>query len=131
MTPFDEELQKNIESGNVPLNDDPDAKAYQQVFNALKKEPDVMLSASFADKVLSKIEAKRSSSLVKDYVWLITGLVLICVVFVIAVYFSGLKPELGFLEAISGYKGIFIFGALFIGFLQWIDKLLIKHKTHH
>lgn len=130
MTPYEEELQKNIESGHVPLNDDPDAKAYQQVFNVLKKEPDVMLSASFADKVLSKIEDRRSSSLVKDYVWLITGLVLICVVFVVAVYLSGLRPALGFLEAIAGYKGIFIFGALFIGFLQWIDKLLIKHKTH-
>jgi len=129
MTSYEDDLQKNIESGNVPLNDDLDAKAYQQVFHALKKEPEFTLSSSFSDHVIEKIHT-RQSSLVKDYLWLAAGLLVMVIVLMVAFYFAPFELTFGFLQAMSGYEGIFIFGALFIGLLNWMDKLLIKHKMH-
>ena len=37
MNQFEEELQKKIEKGEVPPEEDFDAKAYQEIFRVLKK----------------------------------------------------------------------------------------------
>ena len=61
----DEELQSNIEKG-YRVDDTLDSRAYQKVFDALKKEP-YHLPFHFADRVMKRMEAQKSLS--KDYFW--------------------------------------------------------------
>lgn len=57
----EEELQHQIENGLV--NESDDARAYQRVFDALKKEPDFHISFHFADRLVALIEKKRSETI--------------------------------------------------------------------
>jgi hypothetical protein len=128
MSGYEEELQKRIESNKSLSESDVDTKAYRQVFRALEREPEFSLPPSFADKVLSRIEQKKSGSLSNEYFWLIMGLVLSVVVFGITLVVADFKMTFGFLNAVSSYKGLFIFGLLFIFLFQYLDKKLIRDK---
>ena len=61
MNRYEEELQRNLEAGKNPERDELDVKAYQSVFNALKKEPEFTLSSSFADTVVGMAVKKQQS----------------------------------------------------------------------
>lgn len=123
MNHFDEELQHKIE-GNQIVEDTPDARAYQKVFDALGKEP-YYLPANFADRVLKRLEA-GSSSLVRDYFWLGLGLISFLIATVITIVITHFKLDFGVLHFLSSYYGLFIFGLAFVLFLQWLDKKVIQ-----
>lgn len=125
----DEELQKNIESGKIPSGDDADASAYRHVFNALSREPDLSLPPSFADRVLQKIELQQERSKKREYLWMAAGFFLLAIAFIIVVVASGFKLNLGFLNGLSTHKGLLVFAAAFLIFLQWLDKRLLHKKT--
>jgi hypothetical protein len=106
-----------------------DSLAYQKVFDALKKESTAGLSPEFADKVMLKLQTQSTSrsSGFELLLALIGGLFCI-IVLIVAVVLTGFKVQLGFLESLHGYKGVFIFGIVFIIFLHWIDKVVIRKK---
>ena len=115
-----------MEAGKV--SDELDAKAYQQVFSGLKQEPEFRLPVSFADNVMAKIQLQQSRSLRKEYFWLGLGIFLSVITFVVAVVLTGFSFDLGFLNGLSNFKGVLIFGAGFILALHWLDKRLFKAK---
>ena len=120
----DEELQKNIEAGNRFSGDDPDAKAYQEVFARLNKEPEAYLPLDFADKLIVRIQEQQRRSTSRDFYWLIAGVLLLSIAMIVAVALTGFQPGLGFLKGMSAYAGLFVFGAAFILFLNGLDKKL-------
>ncbi len=118
------ELQRNVEQGKVA--NDIDAKAYEVVFDALKKEPDYRLPSGFADRVV-KIAAQRSSgSASTEFIWLGIGVFLLIVAMIIVMTKITLPSDFGFLSTMSSYAGLFIFGIVFIGALQFIDRKFIQ-----
>ena len=121
----DEELQKNIEAGNRLAYDDPDAKAYQEIFARLNKEPEAYLPLDFADKVIVRIREQQQRSASRDYYWLIVGVLLLSIAMIVAVVLTGFQPGLGFLKGMSAYVGLFAFGAAFILFLNRLDKKIL------
>jgi hypothetical protein len=126
MTTKDEELQNQIEKSAL-LGNDPDAYAYKKVFAALKQEPDFQLPVNFADKVVQKIEAKKELSV--DFLWFGIGIFLFALAAIVAIVLTNFKVSFGTLKFISGYPGLFIFGFVFILFIQWLDKKLVQPKT--
>ena len=127
MSQNEEELQRRAESGHHA--DDIGSKAYQQVFQALRKEPDFGLPDSFADRLVKMVEAKqmeRASS--REFIWLIVGVVLLLIAFAVVVVMTDFKLNFGFLSGMSSYTGLFLFGCFFIGVLNWIDKRFIKQE---
>ena len=70
MNPADEELQRNIEKGHR-IDDSLNSRAYQKVFDALKKEP-YRLPLHFADRVINHLDTQ--GDLAKDYFWFGLGL---------------------------------------------------------
>lgn len=128
MNPYEEELQKSIEGGQVPQGDEFDVKAYRDVFRALKQEPKTELSSAFADKVMILVEKKRRRDSSRDMVCLVGGIFLIFIAFIVAIVFTGFKFTPGFLSGIADYKWLFVFGVAFIIFLNWLDKRLIRDK---
>jgi len=124
----DEDLQMKVEAGQAFNTDQADVRAYQQVFESLKKEPDFVLPSAFADNVLKRI-TKGKSSLTGEYIWLSLGVVIMLLGLILAFVYAGLKIDLSLLKGASGMKGIFAFGIIFTVFLHWLDRRFLKH-TH-
>lgn len=125
MSPHDEELLGNGELRQL-TETHPDAKAYRIVFEALEKPVDYSLSRGFTDRVLTRIVRKKKKESVRDLAWLTAGVFLLVVSFVVALVMTDFTLSLGFLKGMSSYAGVFLFGILFIGLLNWIDHRLRK-----
>jgi hypothetical protein len=128
MNSYEEELQKSIEAGQNPKGDELDVKAYREVFQALKQTPGYEVSPGFADRVMLKAEQMRKKDSSRDMFWFGTGIFLIVIALIVAIVLTGFKPSAGFLNNMSDYKGLVIFGVAFITFLNWVDKRLIRNK---
>lgn len=132
MNRYEEELQRNLETGKNPEGDELDVKAYQTVFNALKREPEFTLSSSFADKVVGLAMRKQNSrSTFREYFWFGLGIFVMLIAFVVAIMLTEFKFDMGFLNGLSSFKGLIIFGIFFIGLLHWLDKKLIRPTETH
>ncbi len=132
MNRYEEELQGNLEAGKNPDGDELDVKAYQTVFNALKHEPEFTLSSSFADNVVGLAMKKQNSkSTFREYFWFGVGIFVMLIASVVAIFMTDFKFDMGFLNGLSSFKGLIIFGIFFIGLLHWLDKKLIRPTETH
>ncbi len=126
----DEELQRKIESGHTVDDNDVDAASYKLVFKALSKQNEIRLSQHFSETIIAKIQAKQKRAAFRDFLWLMFGVLFLIVGFITATIVAGLTFELGFLREISGYSGVFLFGAGFIFLLNWLEKRFVsKHES--
>jgi len=129
MKPDEEELQRNVESGKITDAGDLDVKAYQHVFTAFKQVPGPRLPASFADRVVQKIlqrqQEKESST---DLWWLGIGLFLLCIAFIVAFAFIGFRINVGFLSAITDFRGLIVLFIVLMGVFHWMDKKLVARS---
>lgn len=119
----EEELQHQIENGIV--NESDDARAYQRVFDALKKEPDFHVSLPFADRVLAIIEKKEEK---RDYWWMAVGIFLTVIALIVSLVLTSAHWTAGAFTFLSGYPGLVAFGISFILLLQWVDKKVIRKQ---
>jgi hypothetical protein len=129
----EEELQQKVAAAKLNFleQEDPTAKAYQHVFNALNKTTEYNLPSGFADELVNKVMVRQSEkSFLKDYLWLAAGILVLIISFGVTVYFTGLKFEWGFLKGISSYKGLFFFGIAFVVLLNWFDQRIVRNKQH-
>jgi hypothetical protein len=122
----EDELQHSVERGTV--NNDIDAKAYEVVFDALKKEPDYTLSSKFADRVVEIAAKRRSDSASTEFIWLGVGVFLLLIAMIVVMTKITMPSDFGFLSGMSSYGGLFVFGILFIGLLHFIDRRFIQQK---
>ena len=125
MSLSDEQLQTNIEKGHR-TEDSLDSKAYQKVFDALKKEP-YQLPFHFADRVMKRMEVQEDLS--KDYFWFGLGLFIFIAGAVVAAVLANFKLNFGAFKFISGYPGLLLFGTIFIALIHYIDKQLLNKKV--
>lgn len=120
----DEELQNQIERGSVNESSE-DARAYQRVFAALKKEPDFHVSLPFADRIIAIIERKEEK---RDYWWMAAGIFLTVIALIVSIVLTSAHWTAGVFTFLSGYPGLVAFGIAFILLLQWIDKKVIRKQ---
>ncbi len=120
----DEEIQKEVECGNIPLHGD--APAYRKVFDVLRREPGYLLPGSFADRVTKRIIAAQSSN---DIYWLYAGLFGCVVACAVAIILTQPKFTVGAFRFVSGYPGLVAFGVVFILTLQWVDRKYVRKPT--
>jgi hypothetical protein len=121
----DEELQQSIEN-NLSIDNSVDARAYKKVFDALRKDP-YQLPAGFADRVIQKIEV-RKPEFSKEYIWFGLGISLFVIATAITLVWTKLTIDLSAFRFLSGYVGLFVFGAVAIFVIQYLDKTLVKNK---
>jgi hypothetical protein len=121
----EEELQHQIEKGLV--NESEDARAYQRVFDALKKEPDFHVSLPFADRVLAIIEKKEEQ---RDYWWMAAGIFLTVIALIVSLALTSAHWTTGAFTFLAGYPGLVVFGIAFILLLHWVDKKVIKKQIN-
>jgi hypothetical protein len=129
MNDFEEELQKSVEANQDLISGNPDAAAYREVFRILSKEPKSALGNSFADKLVKKIAAQKKREARRDLIWLSFGVVFLLAGLIVTALFAGLTLELGFLKEMSGYAGVFIFGAAMIVAFNWFEKRILPKSS--
>ena len=122
----DEEIQKNIEAGMGGATTD--EKAYRYIFNALPNEEGKSLPAGFADRVAFRIEKRARESSLPEILLAIFGGLSFIIGLVVTIAMTGFKLNLGFLNALSDYKGLFFFGIVFIVLINVIDRQLLRKK---
>jgi hypothetical protein len=125
----EEALQHQAEQ-HQSIGIDRDSRAYRIVFEALRKETDFQLPARFADSVMDRLQQQGTRS-TNEYAWLGVGIFLFFIAAVVAVILTDFKLEWGFLKGASCLLNLFIFGAVFILALQWLDRKFIRRLTNH
>lgn len=137
MNTRDEEIQRNFEKGQIPDVDSIDMKAYRHVFQALEKDPAYTLPEHFAEGIVSRLAARKQSRDTRDHFWFGAGIFFIAIAFLATILFTGVRVsgftlDLGFLNAMADFKGLALFGVLFILLLNWVDWRLIRgrHVPH-
>jgi hypothetical protein len=128
MNRLEEEMQEKLEQGKTPAGDGLDVKAYQAVFQALKKDPDYSLRPDFAERVAARVMRSQKGGFSKDYLWFGAGIFFLIIALIGTILYTGFRFDLGFLKVMSDYKGLAVFGIAFIVFLNWLDKKLVKEK---
>ncbi len=124
----DEELQRKLEQGIIP-NDGMDSQAYQKVFDALTREPDFSLPASFADHILNLVESKeKAREATRDTLWFGLGLTSFLMATFAAFYLTDFKLSTGAFRFVSGYAGLITFGLLFVLLLHWVDRKIVHRN---
>jgi hypothetical protein len=126
MNKREEELQNKILSGLT--DDSSDGVAYKKVFNALSTEPDFHLPINFADDALKQIESKEQKSTAREMYWLAAGIFVLMAAAVIGAILSGFKPSFGGFKFWASYPGLLVFGFVFILFIQWLDRKMVRPK---
>jgi hypothetical protein len=130
MNEYEDELQGKVERNELnATSNDVDVNSYQIVFRALKKEPASRLSSQFEDRIIQLVIEKRLKEARRDNFWFCFGLFLIFIAFIVAIALTGFSLNFGFLSAMADYKGLAVFGVIFIAFLNWLDKKLVHRKT--
>jgi hypothetical protein len=124
----DYEIQKNIENG-IGLPDDKDVKAYEKVFHALNNIPESPASNNFADQIINRIIEHEQKEERKDLVWFATGWVLLLASFIGTIFYTGFTFKFGFLEEMSDYSGLLLFGIMFIIGLHWLDRRISRPRN--
>jgi hypothetical protein len=127
MNEHEEKLQRDIEAGKILADESIDTSAYQTVFRALKKEPALRLPESFSSAVVQKLQRKNASG-ISEYFWLGFGFLLIVAALIVTFAYVDFKLSFGFLSAMSSYKGLFIFGVVFIVALNFLEKQILKSR---
>jgi len=123
----DEQLQEAIERGTAETSGD-DTGAYRQVFAALQRPSGRSLSAGFENAVMERVAQQQARRSVREYLWYVAGIIALIIAAVVAVVLTGFQLSFGFLESISAYSGIFIFGGVFIFALHVLDRRLLHNK---
>lgn len=131
MKAYEEELQDQVDKGQTPDADGLDVKSYQEVFRVLRKDPGYELSPRFAETVVAAVLNKQQRKISRDYLWFGVGILFLLIAFVATVLFTGFRLDFGFLNAMADFKGLIIFGVLFILFLNWLDRRLVKERQAH
>ena len=128
MNIHDEEMQKNLEAGQ-PAGNEVDVKAYRHVFDALRQEPEFVLPHAFANRVVRALAQQQTEkTTAREYVWFGVGIVLLLAAFVTAIVLTDFKFDIGVFSALKSYKGLFLFGVVFISLLHILDKRLLRNK---
>jgi hypothetical protein len=124
---YDEEMQNRAnDSKSGEMSDE---KAYRLVFNALGKEPVVDVAPGLADRVILRLqERKAARKASSDWIFAVGGGIVFLAGLIITIVVTGFKPDFGFLNEIADFKGIFIFGAVFIILINILDKQLMRKK---
>ncbi len=131
MKKSDIELQELAQKGKLEIIG-LDSKVYVQVFRALSQKPSFKLSVHFADRLISRIiEAQTRRSARRDFLYLTGGLFSLVLAAIIVILITGFRPGSGAFAFIHRYNGLIIFGAVFIIFLQWVDKKILHGKSQH
>lgn len=126
MNPKKETLRKKLEQDEFlkGLAGEEDVKAYRLFLRAVEKEETFELSDDFAEKVAGRLNLKHSA--VHEFLWFGVGIFLLIISCIVAIALTDFKFDFGFLESISPYSGVFLFGTIFIILLHLIDKKWIR-----
>ena len=101
----------------------------KKIESMLKREPDFQLPPAFANRLVSMIEEKQQSARSREVYWIAFAGFLFVVAVGLSVYLTGFKPSFNAFPFLNNYAGLIVFGVLFIGLLNWVEKRVLRKPT--
>lgn len=124
-----EKLKALLEQENHTVSKE-EVEAVVRMLSVLEDEDKAMrLPANFSEKVIQQVVKKQVKENRFGWFGYFLGIFGLIVCFIISLAVVDFKLDFGFLKNISGYSGLFIFGAAFIFFLNLIEKKLIRFSS--
>jgi hypothetical protein len=102
----------------------------KKIESVLMREPDFQLPSAFADRMVSMIAAKQQTSRKWEIFWIAFTGFLFVVAVGISVYLTGFKPSFNAFPFLNNYAGLIVFGVVFIGLLNWLEKKFLRLGSH-
>lgn len=103
-------------------------KIDKKIESVLMREPDFQLPATFANRLMSMIEAKQKAARSREVYWIAFAGFLFVVAVGVSVYLTGFKPSFSAFPFLNNYAGLIVFGVLFIGLLNWVERRFLRIK---
>jgi hypothetical protein len=101
----------------------------RKIEGVLAREPDFQLPLSFANRLVSMIEEKQKSASSREVYWIAFAGFLFVVAVGLSVYLTGFKPSFSAFPFLNNYAGLIVFGVLFIGLLNWVEKRYLRKSS--
>ena len=99
----------------------------KKIESVLTCEPDFQLPTSFA-KLVRLIDAKQKAARQWEIFWIAFAGFLFVVAVGVSVYLTGFKPSFNAFPFLNNYAGLIVFGILFIGLLNWVEKRFLRRS---
>ena len=131
----DDEIQKLLEEGlakpdeEISATEQEDIKAYQFLFENLRKEPEEGLPYNFAAKVRLRVQEKiNRTSDIKLYLYAaVIGIAGFGIAYMLLVFYNQ-QAASKFYSAISGFKWVFVLALISFLAIQYLDQKLVKEN---
>jgi hypothetical protein len=101
----------------------------KKIESVLMREPDFQLPTSFASRLVQMIDAKQKAGRQWEIFWIAFTGFLFVVAVGISVYLTGFKPSFSAFPFLNNYAGLIVFGALFIGLLNWVERRFLRNPS--
>jgi hypothetical protein len=101
----------------------------KKIENVLTREPDFQLPPSFANRLVSMIDAKQKAGRQWEIFWIAFAGFLFLVAVGVSIYLTGFKPSFSAFPFLNNYAGLIVFGVMFIGLLNWAERRFLKIKS--
>lgn len=98
----------------------------KKIDTMLTREPSFQLPPSFADKLVSMIETKHQTLRRWEIFWMAFAGFLLVVAAGVSIALTGFKPSFNAFPFLNNYVGLIVFGVIFIGLLNWIERKLLR-----
>jgi nitrate reductase NapE component len=126
----DEELQRMLEQGKLPLEEGEDLEAYELLFKALKKGPEVGLSRNFAANVVARVQGKASRRDVVKFYLLALGIIAVASIGVYTIFMRINQHAASWLtNSIASYKWALVFLLVSVFVIQYVDRKVVKRMA--
>jgi hypothetical protein len=101
----------------------------KKIESVLMREPDFQLPTSFANRLVNMIDAKQKAGRQWEIFWIAFAGFLFVVAVGVSVYITGFKPSFSAFPFLNNYAGLIVFGVLFIGLLNWVEKRFLRRTA--
>jgi uncharacterized membrane protein YhdT len=102
----------------------------KKIESVLTREPDFQLPVSFASRLVSMIDARQKAGRQWEIIWIAFAGFLFVIAVGVSVYLTGFKPSFSAFPFLNNYAGLIVFGVVFIGLLNWVEKRLLRFSKN-
>jgi uncharacterized membrane protein YhdT len=101
----------------------------KKIESVLMREPDFQLPTSFANRLVQMIDAKQKTASQWEIFWIAFAGFLFLVAVGVSIYLTGFKPSFSAFPFLNNYAGLIVFGVLFIGLLNWVERRFLRKPS--
>jgi len=100
----------------------------KKIDQVLAEAPDFHLPVLFADKLVQTIEARRQAISKTEFFFFVIGVLLFILAAAVSIALTDFKPTFDAFPFLNDHMGLILFGIVFIGLLNWVERKFLRIK---